>query len=141
MSPNVPKTKEIAEDLKKLGQKMRFLVKICKEAENEIETGIAMELVSRELTADVLTTPTDTLDFCEQPARFDAEHGLWTRCGRPRPPSTDDLHAAALLGPASTQALALRRHHHDTGAAWDAFCELLDALAHTGRPLHTAHRR
>jgi hypothetical protein len=45
---------------------------------------------------DVLTSATDALDYLAAPHRFD--HALWARLGDPRPPSTDDLDEARLLG-------------------------------------------
>ena len=90
--------------------------------------------------ADAVTTAADALDYFERPHRFDPEHSLWTRSGRPRPPSADDLHAAALLTSTSPLAVALHRQHRATNTAWDAFCELLDALVHTGQPLHATRR-
>jgi hypothetical protein len=47
---------------------------------------------------DVLTSATDALDYLAAPHRFDRDHALWARLGDPRPPSTDDLDGARLLG-------------------------------------------
>jgi hypothetical protein len=85
--------------------------------------------------AGTLTTATDALDYLAGPHRFDPEHALWIRSGRPHPPSADDLAAARMLGRTSPQAIALRRQHQAAGAAWDAFCDLLDGFDHSGRQL------
>ena len=90
--------------------------------------------------AGTLTTARDALDYLDSPHRFHPEHALWTRCGRPRPPSPDDLANARQLGRTSPQATELRRRHHTAAATWDAFCALLDEFDHTGRPLRAVDR-
>jgi hypothetical protein len=45
------KNQEIENELKIISQKLRFLVKICKEADNDTENRFCVELVGRELSA------------------------------------------------------------------------------------------
>lgn len=101
------------------------------DAEHDQVLGFARILT----TADVLVTAADALDYLADPHAFDREHDLWTRSGRPQPPCADDLAAADMLGERSPQALALRQRHRAAGAAWDAFCDLLDNFDRTGRPM------
>ncbi len=86
--------------------------------------------------AGILTSAADVLDYLASPNAFTREHDLWTQSRRPRPPCADDLTEARTLGHTSPAAAALRSRHRAAGTAWDAFCELLDAIDRTGRPLH-----
>ncbi len=45
------KNQEIEKELQLLSQKLRFLVKICKEADSDTENRFCVELVGRELSA------------------------------------------------------------------------------------------
>ena len=85
--------------------------------------------------AAVLTSATDALDYLAEPQHFDTEDTLWAQLAHPRPPSTDDLDEARLLGHTSPRAIALRQQHQAAGATWDTFCVLLDELGRAGRPL------
>lgn len=85
--------------------------------------------------ADVLTTATDALDYLTQPQHFDAEHTLWAQLAHPQPPSTDDLDEARFLGRNSPRAIALRQQHKAASDTWHAFCDLLDEIDRTGRPM------
>lgn len=88
--------------------------------------------------AGALTTAAEAIDYFDKPEAFAPERDLWARSGRPSPPSSDDLTEAAALGPASPRAADLRRQHHTTATAWDAFCTLLEEFHHTGRPVRLA---
>jgi hypothetical protein len=84
--------------------------------------------------AGVLESATDVLDYLEAPRTSDREHDLWTRAGRPHPPSDDDIAEARTLGANSPESIALRQRHQAASSAWEAFCDLLDDFHHTGRP-------
>ena len=73
--------------------------------------------------AAVLTSATDALDYLAEPQHFDTEDTLWAQLAHPRPPSTDDLDEARLLGHTSPRAIALRQQHQGTSEQQPAYQE------------------
>lgn len=84
--------------------------------------------------AGALESAPDVLDYIAEPRKYDPEHDLWSRSGRPRPPAADDITQARILGRNNPQAITLRQRHQAAATTWDAFCDLLDDFHHTGRP-------
>jgi hypothetical protein len=85
--------------------------------------------------AGALESAPDALDYIASPGKYDAEHDLWTRSGRPHPPSTDAIVQARALGLNSPQAITLRQQHRAASTTWDAFRDLVEAYHHTGAAL------
>lgn len=83
----------------------------------------------------VLESPAAVCDYFEAPDRYEPEHDVWCRVGRPRPPSRDDVDAARMIGREGPAGQQLLRKHHGEVLSWDRFCGLLDASGERGAPL------
>ena len=78
------KNQETEQELQLLSQKLRFLVKICKEADSDTENRFCVELVGRELSAYAATV--------------DEMVGGLSKFSPPQPPQSKPLSAPPLTG-------------------------------------------
>ncbi|MDD4865739.1 MAG: hypothetical protein PHQ28_00980 [Mycobacterium sp.] len=85
-------------------------------------------LASVLVDADWLSTPRDVIEFFEKPWKWDDLHQLWTRAGRPRAPSGDDLAHSRQVGQGAWRR-ELERRHRDGSARWQALLDTLEAHA------------